>query len=407
MVELPPQAYITNFHNRIRNTVSTEYTDDNTTGLYINNSSHTNQNTDTFTNELSAVGSRRATTRRRINYSEDNFNKYEDLESEEDYEYEDEEEETTNKKRKIDTEVLEQEYYKHVKDILDPQNEDDIVVEEVEVTTADFPSFDDPLNSNNLLKFKFLKDSITKGKLTKKYSDVFDFKPSNLEKNIRDKEVGLDYEGNRQVPIKLIFNDPTKYNNSFIDYVLWNINDSSISIQDFLTLYLHDLQIENNDVLFQKLKDSMIQQIEKYNVATRLPVKDDLVAVIKLDCFLGRQNLTDTFYLNLKDDAFNLNDICESICADVGLKREWLSILSYTITKKILDIKLHIINDDLEDGILLTQEDLLLALRLDFENLGQEYQPVVTNLTKTEMEKRLEDNGRRRANNRRNNRRNL
>ena len=111
--------------------------------------------------------------------------------------------------------------------------------------------------------------------------------------------------------------------------------------------------------------------------------------------------------MRLKDDAFNLNDICESICADVGLKREWLSILSYTITKKILDIKLHIINDDLEDGILLTQDDLLLALRLDFENLGQEYQPVVTNLTKTEMEKRLEDNGRRRANNRRNNRRNL
>lgn len=189
--------------------------------------------------------------------------------------------------------------------------------------------------------------------------------------------------------------------------MLWNINDTSISIQDFLKLYLHDLQIENNETLFQKLKDGMIQQIEKYNVAARLPVKQDLVAIIKLDCFLGRQNLTDTFYLNLKDDAFNLTDICESICADLGLKREWLSILSYTILKKVLDIKLHIINDDLEDGILLSQEDLMLALRLDFENLGQEYQPVVTNLTKTEMEKKLEDSGRKRANNRRNNRRNL
>ncbi len=53
---------------------------------------------------------------------------------------------------------------------------------------------------------------------------------------------------------------------------------------------------------------------EKYNVATRLPVKDDLVAVIRQTTFLGRQNLTDTFYLNLKDDAFNLNDICEYMC---------------------------------------------------------------------------------------------
>lgn len=405
MVELPPQAFITNFHNRIRNTVSTEYTDDNTVGLYINNSTHNNQNTDVFTSELNTIGSRRATTRRRINYSEDNFNKYDDLETDEDYESE--EEETTTKKRRIDTEVLEQEYYKHVKDILDPKNEDEEIEEEPEVIQADFPSFDDPLNADNFTKFKYIKDSITNGKLTKKYSDIFDINVSKAEVNEGDKEPGLDYKGNRQVPIKLIFNDPNHYANSFIDYVLWNINDSSISIQDFLKLYLHDLQIENNETLFQKLKDGMIQQIEKYNVAARLPVKQDLVAIIKLDCFLGRQNLTDTFYLNLKDDAFNLTDICESICADLGLKREWLSILSYTILKKVLDIKLHIINDDLEDGILLSQEDLMLALRLDFENLGQEYQPVVTNLTKTEMEKKLEDSGRKRANNRRNNRRNL
>ncbi|SGZ39489.1 uncharacterized protein HGUI_01689 [Hanseniaspora guilliermondii] len=405
MVELPPQAFITNFHNRIRNTVSTEYTDDNTVGLYINNSSHNTHNTDVFANELSTVGSRRATTRRRINYSEDNFNKYDDLES--DVDYESEEEETTVKKRKIDTEVLEQEYYKHVKDILDPKNEDEEIEEDSDGVQADFPSFDDPLTENNFTKFKYIKDSIINGKLTRKYSDIFDVQISKVNVHEGDRESGLDYKGNRQVPIKLIFNDPNHYTNSFIDYVLWNINDTSISIQDFLKLYLHDLQIEHNESLFHKLKDGMIQQIEKYQVAARLPVKQDLVAMIKLDCFLGRQNLTDTLYLNLRDDTFNLNDICESICADLGLKREWLSILSYTILKKVLDIKLHIINDDLEDGILLSQEDLMLALRLDFESLGQEYQPVVTNMTKTEMEKKLEDSGRRRANNRRNNRRNL
>lgn len=425
MVDLPPHGYITNFYNRIRSTVSNEFTDNNSVGIYINNSSG-NTNNDEFTGNSFAVSSRRITTRKRINYSEDNFAKYNYSDSSEDDE---DASGATNgesdvgslhgsknkkqKKRKLDKDLLKEEYFRHIKDIIDPNNEENDVDDSINgitdengniVKEVDYPSFDDPVTSKNFLKFKQLKETITQGKLIRCYRETIDF--NRLKQPSLDKDTELDYSSTRNVPITISFEDPLKPGNFFKDDLIWNINDFSLSIETFLEIYLLDLNI-NNENVFNKTLSSIKEQILNYSMVSRLPVLNDLVVMLKIDCFLGRQNFRDMFYLNLRDDCFNLEEIVELLVADLGLKREWLPILTHRILTYALNVKQKMLNSSLEDGVLLHLEDLAMGLRLDVENLGVEYQPVVVNLTKNEMEKRLEESGKRRVNHRRINRRNL
>lgn len=432
MIDLPPHGYITNFHNRIRSAVSNEFTDNNTVGIYINNSSGSNNNNfDEYGNISLNIGSRRKTTRRRINYSEDNFGKYiySDSDDEDDYNNEDSDRNDSSdigtgsngkkKKRKLDSELLKEEYYKHIKHIIDPNNKDgdddrdDSFINDIDTITdengnaikqVDYPSFDDPVNSENYLKFKQLKETITQGKLTRSYGETITF--NEAKKPSLEKDSELDYESVRNVPITISFEDPLKPGNIFKDDLIWNINDYSLSIETFLEIYLLDLNI-NNEAVFNKILASIKEQILKYSLVGRLPVLNDLIIMIKIDAFLGRQNLRDLFYLNIRDDCFNLEEIVEIIVADLGLKREWLPILTHRILTHVLNVKQQILDNNVDEGVFLHLEDLAMGLRLDVENLGVEYQPVVMNLTKNEMEKRLEENGKRRVNHRRINRRNL
>ncbi|XBW35565.1 hypothetical protein QEN19_001140 [Hanseniaspora menglaensis] len=426
MVELPPHGFITNFHNRIRSTVSNEFSDTNSVGIYMNNV--TGSNNEEFGNASSlAIGGRRTTTRKRINYSEDNFSKYNESESNNDEDEEDIDNADTSefgrgvdgknkkqKKKAVDNDLLKEQYYKHVKDIIDPYGESDdeegadpngIPDENGNfIKYVDFPSFDDPVNSTNYLKFRQLKETVTQGRLTRAYNETLNF--TGLNPPSVDKDTELDYSSARNVPISIQFDDPLKPGNTFKDDLIWNINDRSLSVETFLEIYMLDLNI-NSESLFNKVLVSIKEQISKYSTVARLPVLNDLVIMLKLDSFLGRQNLRDLFYLNLKDSLFNLEEIVEVIASDLGLKREWLAILSHRILSYVLDVKQKILDNNLEEGVLLHLDDLSMALRLDVENLGVEYQPLVMNLTKTEMEKRLEENGKRRINHRRINRRNL
>lgn len=184
------------------------------------------------------------------------------------------------------------------------------------------------------------------------------------------------------------------------DFVTWNVNDPSLSIEDFATVYCRDLGFDaaaaDSDsasaaALHQQIVSTIREQLTEGAkvAAVKLP---DVHAVVNLTCNLNDKFYEDNFQWNLSDNSLTPEQFAEVIVGDLGLTRDFLPLLAFSLHDSILKIK----REWLEGNMALQETPIqneaafgyLSGIRLDVDELGINWCPRVEILTQQEIQKR-------------------
>lgn len=369
-MSLPPQAFITNFHNRVKNK-------DEPVTLY---------------GQIQSTKSSRRT--KVVNYSEDNN---------QDFDYDQDEEE----EMMFDAENAE-------------TGENGAANAAAVPTTkpfAPFPTFEEHADPTNFLKFSKIKETYANGKLTRPYSEMLDLELKfdvdeneilEANKKFKLKSESLPYKENFDtpalLPIKLIFEEPN-LDCKIDDYVIWNLNDQGLTPEDFASIYLMDLQIDRSSTLYNRIVSTIYDAIEKQSSYVRA-VLPEIHLVIKFSCNLGNTYYEDTFQWNIGESSnteyqkgvppsdISPETFAEIVVADLGLNREFLGKIAFSLHETLLRLKKKVIEGDSDEIQLFNNGapvGLPAGVRLDIEDLGSSWAPKVEVLSEFEIERRKEE----------------
>lgn len=184
------------------------------------------------------------------------------------------------------------------------------------------------------------------------------------------------------------------------DFLTWNVNDASLSIEDFATVYCRDLGFDagaaDSDsasaaALHAQVVSAIREQLTEGAkvAAVKLP---DVHAVVNLTCNLNDKFYEDNFQWNLSDSSLSPEMFAEVIVGDLGLTRDFLPLIAFSLHDSILKIK----REWLEGNLALQETALqneaafgyLSGIRLDVDELGVNWCPRVEILTQQEIQKR-------------------
>ncbi|SMN22626.1 similar to Saccharomyces cerevisiae YLR321C SFH1 Component of the RSC chromatin remodeling complex [Maudiozyma saulgeensis] len=178
------------------------------------------------------------------------------------------------------------------------------------------------------------------------------------------------------------------------DFFTWNLNDISLTPEEFASVYCADLNPTGHDdmsSLHQQVVSTIKEHIEEYEkvAAVKLP---DFHAIINLTCNLNDKFYDDNFQWNLSDTMFTPEMFAEIVVADLGLTRDFLPLLCYSLYDSVTKIKKEWLDGNLSLGDTTLLNDAafgyLSGIRLDIDGLGINWCPKVEILTPQEIQKR-------------------
>ena len=182
---------------------------------------------------------------------------------------------------------------------------------------------------------------------------------------------------------------------TYSDFFTWNINDTTLTPEEFASVYCSDLNTTGHDdmsFLHQHVVSTIEEHIEEYEkvAAVKLP---DFHAIINLTCNLNDKFYEDNFQWNLSDSSLTPEMFAEIVVSDLGLTRDFLPLLSYSLYDSVTKIKKEWLdgNISLGDSTTLMNDaafGYLSGIRLDIDSLGVNWWPRVEILTPQEIQKR-------------------
>ncbi|KAH3899434.1 related to Chromatin structure-remodeling complex subunit SFH1 [Saccharomycodes ludwigii] len=414
-MSLLPQALISNFSNRV------------TGGQESNNQRDHNHDPDLIGPPLlTIVQTTRSHKRGKvINYSEDLM--LSDIIMEEDDDVDDDDNNNNTNTLNIST--------------LNNHNENDSYLDDetahsnntnLKRTYPPFPDLDIPVDNTNFLKFAKIRETFRKGKYFEPYSTVVDFSKFDPKNNnsIYNKSIDAQYTADKTdvndsttvnkesncnssalVPIKLDFETAQGY--KINDFFTWNLNDP-LTPEDFVKIYLIDLGVSPSssitvfNTLYNTILKSIESQLQEYGPLAHV-VLPEIHVVVNLTCHIGQSFFEDNFQWNLGGSTETGTDVhgvykdipsssitpeqyAEIVVSDLGLQREFVGLISFSLHEVILKLKKRIleggineINSHLYNGAAF---GYVAGVRLDVNGLGNSWCPKVEVLTEWEMEKR-------------------
>ncbi|CCD27068.1 Sfh1p NDAI_0J01760 [Naumovozyma dairenensis CBS 421] len=123
------------------------------------------------------------------------------------------------------------------------------------------------------------------------------------------------------------------------DSFTWNINDHSISPAEFATIYCKDLDSPSNSSLHSTIVQSINDQINEWETIAATKIMTDLHVIINLTCNLENKFFEDNFQWNLNDDSMTPELFASIVVNDLGLTREFIPTISIALHEYILKIK--------------------------------------------------------------------
>ncbi|KAH3678152.1 hypothetical protein WICMUC_001668 [Wickerhamomyces mucosus] len=188
------------------------------------------------------------------------------------------------------------------------------------------------------------------------------------------------------IPIRI---DLEHNSNRIVDFLMWNLNETLITPEQFALITCQDMDLPTN--YQQQISNSIKQQIEEYTntVTIQLPKDIEIHVVINLSCNLDKLLYEDKFEWDLTNDQITPEIFAKYIVMDLGLSLEFLPAIAHTLHESILKLKKDIIVDghitDVRNDAVFGRE---AGLRLDQPNLGSEWVPKIEELSQWEIEKR-------------------
>lgn len=189
------------------------------------------------------------------------------------------------------------------------------------------------------------------------------------------------------IPIKLNI----EYNgNTINDYFTWNVTDTSVTPEQFAAMYCNDLNFSTSEPIFQQIVSSIKTQISELTkiASIKLP---DFHSVINLTCNINNQFYEDNFQWNLNDSSFTPEMFVESVVKDLGLTRDFMPILTYSLYDAIIKVKKNWAESGGATSTNLLNDaafGYLSGIRMDIEEFGLNWCPKVELLTQEEIQKR-------------------
>ena len=144
--------------------------------------------------------------------------------------------------------------------------------------------------------------------------------------------------GNNEPIIIPIHLDVEYSGHTIHDSFTWNINDHSITPEEFATIYCKDLDFFNATTLHSQIVSTINEQIHEYETVAAVVVPD-LHVIINLTCSLKNKLYEDNFQWNLNDNSLTPEMFASIIVSDLGLTREFIPTISYALHDYLLKVK--------------------------------------------------------------------
>lgn len=176
-----------------------------------------------------------------------------------------------------------------------------------------------------------------------------------------------------------------------IDHFTWNINDNSMTPEEFANIYCQDLDLTNNSNLNQQIANVIIETIQESENLASIKFNQDLQILVNLTCHLQDWFLEDNFQWNLNDSSLSPESFAEILVVDLGLKREFLPIITYALYDSLLKIKKEYMEGNLNTAANINNEaafGYLAGVRLNLEDLGENWAPKIELLTPEEIQRK-------------------
>lgn len=176
-----------------------------------------------------------------------------------------------------------------------------------------------------------------------------------------------------------------------IDHFTWNINDNSITPEEFANIYCQDLDLNNYTNLNQQITNAIIETIQENENLASIKFNQDLQILVNLTCHLQDWFLEDNFQWNLNDPSLTPESFAEILVVDLGLKREFLPIITYALYDSLLKIKKEYMDGNLNTAANLNNEaafGYLAGVRLNLEDIGENWAPKIELLTPEEIQRK-------------------
>ncbi|AMD21859.1 HFR004Wp [Eremothecium sinecaudum] len=339
MSQLLPQAYLTNFHNRIRN-----------------------EDVPMF---ITAQPSRNHKRAKVVNYSEyDNDLLLDDF-VEQDQHEDDEKANAENPKGENE----------------DQPHED--------VTANNLPDLEQQDDATGILKYARIRETFLQSKIAVPYEHLFDHNGNITDTHVGEYGLKGDMSTVAQpiiIPIRL---NLEHNGHKIIDFFMWNLNDHSMSVDQFAQIYCQDLDFGHNSSLQNQVVSAINEQLQEYETLASVVVPD-LHVIINLTCNLDSKLYEDNFEWNINDDSLSPEHFAELVVQDLGLTREFLPAIAHSLYESILKVKKdwlegHLNQETVPNGAAF---GYLSGIRLDIDTLGVKWCPKVEVLSQWEIEKR-------------------
>lgn len=215
------------------------------------------------------------------------------------------------------------------------------------------------------------------GRLANKTKHV-NFSEYDLSMNAQNEEI--------LIPIRI----DLEYNsNRIVDFLMWNLNESLISPEQFALITGQDLDLPATAQ--QQIAASIKSQVEEYTnlVTIELPRDIDLHVIINMSCNLDKNLYEDKFEWDLTNDKVSPEQFARYVVSDMGLPLEFLPAIAHTLHETILKLKKDCIEGRLPQEIFNQSAfGYVAGVRLDHETLGAGWTPSVEELSPWEIEKR-------------------
>lgn len=353
--QLAPQATITNFYNRVKED-----------GVALLQAS-----------QRGGVSSRRS--RNTVNYSEiDAFEELEEGLAER--EYEERENSTSNNS------VSGNEF----------GSDNSLSKEEMGSTTVEnllLPDLEDLVSSNadpslNVLKYRKVRDTFFGGRFAIKYkkenSGMIRKEPLIVPKDPFLIPISIKVENHQ---------DGTMIN----DNIIWNINDTSITPEQFASVLVQDLGLGYNSNMTNSISNIIKQQIAEYQAIhaqlqsseSNMATYPDFHIHLHLSCNLEDRYYEDNFQWNINDNTLTPEKFASIVVKDLGLTREFLPAIANVLHEQVLKIKKEWIKGEFNQQLLYPEYMTnMVRIETNVGDLDLSWSPRVEILSQEEIQKR-------------------
>ncbi|QLQ79778.1 hypothetical protein HG537_0C04270 [Torulaspora globosa] len=173
------------------------------------------------------------------------------------------------------------------------------------------------------------------------------------------------------------------------DFFTWNINDHSVTPEDFATIYCRDLDFPSSSALHSQIVSTINDQLQEYETVAAVVVPD-LQVIVNLTCNLNNRLYEDNFQWNLNDKSMSPEMFAETIVQDLGLPREFMPAIAHAHHEYLLKVKKEWLEGQLNQEHVPNGAAFgyLSGIRLDVDELGARWCPKVEVLTQEEIQKR-------------------